>query len=152
MGSRGTDVAREASALVLLDDDFSTLDDDFSTIVKAIRLGRRIYDNLRKAMGFLLAVHIPIAGLSLLPLIFGWPPILAPVHIAFLELVIDPTASIVFEAEADERDVMRRRPRDVHAPLFSASSIGWSIVQGTCVLALTCAVMVEAIWRGLAEG
>ena len=111
MGGRGTDVAREASAMVLLDD-------DFGSIVRAVRLGRRIYDNLRKAMGFLLAVHVPIAGLSLLPIICGWPLIFTPVHIAFLELVIDPVASIVFEAETEERDVMRKRPRDPKGAAF----------------------------------
>ncbi|TJV75197.1 MAG: HAD family hydrolase, partial [Mesorhizobium sp.] len=82
MGGRGTDVAREASSIVLLDD-------DFGSIVKAIRLGRRIYDNLRKAMGFILAVHVPIAGLALLPLLFGLPILFGPIHIAFLEMVID---------------------------------------------------------------
>ncbi|HLI80738.1 MAG TPA: HAD-IC family P-type ATPase, partial [Candidatus Binataceae bacterium] len=91
MGGRGTDVAREASAIVLLDD-------NFSSIVRAIRLGRRIYDNIRKAMGFLLAVHVPIGGLALLPIIFGWPLVFAPLHIAFLELIVDPVSSIVFEA------------------------------------------------------
>ncbi len=111
MGGRGTDVAREAAALVLLDD-------DFSSIVKAVRLGRRIYDNLRKAMGFLLAVHVPIAGLSLLPILFGWPLILTPVHIVFLELIIDPIASIVFEAETEEHDLMRHPPRSPAQPLF----------------------------------
>ena len=95
MGGRGTDVAREAASLVLLDD-------DFGSIVRAVRLGRRIYDNLRKAMAYILAVHVPIAGLALLPLLFGWPLILLPVHIAFLELVIDPACSIVFEAEPEE--------------------------------------------------
>jgi Ca2+-transporting ATPase len=95
MGSRGTDVAREASALVLLDD-------DFGSIVHAVRLGRRIYDNLKKAMAFVFAVHVPIAGLSLIPLLFGWPIVFMPVHIAFLELVIDPARSIVFEAEPEE--------------------------------------------------
>ena len=144
MGGRGTDVAREASAIVLLDD-------DFGSIVKAVRLGRRIYDNLRKAMGYLLAVHVPIAGLSLLPIICGWPLIFTPVHIAFLELVIDPVASIVFEAETEERDVMRKRPRDPKAPLFSPAIIGWSIFQGAWVFLLTAAVFVEAIWRNLPE-
>src|SRR5271165_1650338 len=91
MGGRGTDVAREAAALVLLDD-------DFASIIEAIRLGRRIYDNLRKAMAYILAVHVPIAGLSLLPLVCGWPLIFMPVHIVFLEMVIDPVSSIVFEA------------------------------------------------------
>jgi Ca2+-transporting ATPase len=144
MGGRGTDVAREASAIVLLDD-------DFGSIVKAVRLGRRIYDNLRKAMGYLLAVHVPIAGLSLLPIICGWPLIFTPVHIAFLELVIDPVASIVFEAETEDRDVMRKRPREPKAPLFTPAIIGWSILQGAWVFLLTAAVFVEAIWRSLPE-
>jgi Ca2+-transporting ATPase len=100
MGGRGTDVAREASSIVLLDD-------DFGSIVKVIRLGRRIYDNLRKAMGFIFAVHVPIAGLALLPLLFGLAILFGPVHIAFLEMVIDPVCSLVFEAETEEDDVMR---------------------------------------------
>ena len=86
----------------------------------AIRLGRRIYDNLRKAMGFIFAVHVPIAGLALLPLLFGLPILLGPIHIAFLEMIIDPVCSLVFEAEAEEDDVMRRPPRDPEQPLFSA--------------------------------
>ncbi len=142
MGGRGTDVAREASAMVLLDD-------DFGSIVRAVRLGRRIYDNLRKAMDFLLAVHLPIAGLSLLPIVFGWPLILTPVHIAFLELVIDPVASIVFEAETEERDLMRRPPRDPQAPLFSAASLAWSLFQGLWVFVLTASLLIEALARHL---
>jgi P-type Ca2+ transporter type 2C len=142
MGGRGTDVAREASAIVLLDD-------DFSSIVRAIRLGRRIYDNLRKVMGYLVSVHIPIAGLSLLPIIRSWPLILAPIHIAFLELVIDPVASIVFEAETEEGDVMDKPPRPVQTPLFSGAMIGWSIVQGAWVFLLIGAVLSEAVARKL---
>ena len=129
MGGRGTDVAREASSLVLLDDDFATL-------VRAIRLGRRIYDNLRKAMRFVFAVHVPIAGLTLVPLMFGWPLLFTPMHIAFLEIVIDPVCSIAFEAEDEERDVMQRPPRDPGAPLFSLSMIARSLLQGTVVLTL----------------
>ena len=109
MGGRGTDVAREASSIVLLDD-------DFGSIVRTIRLGRRIYDNLRKAMAYIVAVHVPIAGLALLPLLFGLPLVLTPVHIAFLEMVIDPACSIVFEAEPDEDDLMRRPPRSAGEP------------------------------------
>ena len=127
MGGRGTDVAREASALVLLDD-------DFGSIVHAVRLGRRIYDNLKKAMAFVFAVHVPIAGLSLLPLLFGWPAVFMPVHIAFLELVIDPVCSIVFEAEPEEAGVMERPPRDPAAPLFSGGLLLWSVFQGAVVL------------------
>ena len=129
MGSRGTDVAREAADLVLLDD-------NFDAIARAVRLGRRIYDNLRKAMAFVLAVHVPIAGLSLLPLLLGWPVILGPVHIAFLELLIDPVCSVVFEAEDEEGDVMRRPPRDPAAPLFSPGLLAWSAAQGLVVLAV----------------
>ncbi|HEV2547454.1 MAG TPA: cation-translocating P-type ATPase [Stellaceae bacterium] len=144
MGGRGTDVAREAAAIVLLDD-------DFGSIVRTIRLGRRIYDNLRKAMGYILAVHVPIAGLSLLPLLFGWPLILTPVHIAFLEMVIDPVCSIVFEAEAEEADIMARPPRDPRSPLFSGSLVVWSLLQGGFVLTLVAAIYVIALQNGLVE-
>jgi Ca2+-transporting ATPase len=130
MGARGTDVAREASAIVLLDD-------DFGAIATAIRMGRRIYDNLRKAMGFIVAVHIPIAGLALLPLLTGMPLLLGPIHIAFLEMIIDPVCSIAFEAEAEERNVMQRPPRRPDAPLFSRWLVVWSVVQGALALIAT---------------
>jgi Ca2+-transporting ATPase len=129
MGGRGTDVAREASSIVLLDD-------DFASIVRAVRLGRRIYDNLRKAMGFILAVHVPIAGLALFPLLLGYPILLGPIHIAFLEMIIDPVCSLVFEAEGEEKDVMRRPPRDPEQPLFSGALIGWGLLQGLLAFAL----------------
>ena len=130
MGGRGTDVAREAASIVLLDD-------DFGSIVTAVRTGRRIYDNLRKAMGFIVAVHIPIAGLALLPLLTGMPLLLGPVHIALLEMIIDPVCSLVFEAEEDERDVMARPPRNPDTPLFSRALVGWSALQGSMALLLT---------------
>ena len=145
MGGRGTDVAREASALVLLDD-------DFGSIVAAVRLGRRIYDNLRKAMGFIFAVHVPIAGLALLPLAFGYPVLFGPMHIAFLEMVIDPVCALVFEAEVEEDDVMRHPPRSPDAPLFSGSLIGWSLLQGAGAFALVAAIFVVASGRGMPEG
>ena len=144
MGGRGTDVAREASSIVLLDD-------DFGSIVTAIRLGRRIYDNVRKAMGFIFAVHVPIAGLALLPLVFGLPIIFGPVHIAFLEMVIDPVCSLAFEAETDEEDVMRRNPRAPNEPLFSWVLIGWSVLQGGLALGFVGAVFVIALYRGMPE-
>ena len=144
MGGRGTDVAREAAAIVLLDD-------DFGSIVRTIRLGRRIYDNLRKAMGYIIAVHVPIAGLSLLPLIFDWPLILTPIHIAFLEMVIDPVCSLVFEAEGEEENVMRRPPRNPQSPLLPASLIAWNVLQGTLVLIVLATVMILAIHRGMPE-
>ncbi|EHH12723.1 ATPase [Mesorhizobium amorphae] len=144
MGGRGTDVAREASSIVLLDD-------DFGSIVKAIRLGRRIYDNLRKAMGFILAVHVPIAGLALLPLLFGLPILFGPIHIAFLEMVIDPVCSLVFEAETEEDDTMRRPPRDPEAALFSRSLIAWSVVQGLLAFALVAGIFLFALHWGMPE-
>jgi Ca2+-transporting ATPase len=144
MGGRGTDVAREASAIVLLDD-------DFGSIVKAIRLGRRIYDNLRKAMSFIFAVHVPIAGLALLPLLFGLPIIFGPIHIAFLEMVIDPVCSLVFEAETEEDDVMRRPPRSPDEPLFSGGLIVWSLLQGALAFALVAAIFVVAVRSGMPE-
>jgi P-type Ca2+ transporter type 2C len=142
MGGRGTDVAREASSLVLLDD-------DFGSIVTAVRLGRRIYDNLHKAIGFILAVHVPIAGLALLPLVLGLPVVLGPMHIAFLEMVIDPVCSLVFEAEVAEDDVMRRPPRPPEAPLFSPALITWSLAQGLSVLLLVGTIYLMALRRGL---
>ena len=144
MGGRGTDVAREASSIVLLDD-------DFASIVTAIRLGRRIYDNLRKAMGFIFAVHVPIAGLALMPLIFSLPIIFSPIHIAFLEMVIDPACSLGFEAETDERDIMRRPPRAPDTPLFSWPLIAWSVLQGALAFAVVALIYVTALHRGMPE-
>jgi Ca2+-transporting ATPase len=144
MGGRGTDVAREASSLVLLDD-------DFSSIVQTIRLGRRIYDNLRKAMAYIIAVHVPIAGLALLPLIAGLPLIFGPVHIAFLEMIIDPVCSMVFEAEPAEDDIMKRPPRASTSPLFSPALVAWSLLQGAIALIALAALYLMAIERDLPE-
>ncbi|MEI6915957.1 MAG: cation-translocating P-type ATPase, partial [Armatimonadota bacterium] len=130
MGGRGTDVAREAAGLVLLDD-------DFSSIVAAIRLGRRIFDNLRKAMAYIFAVHVPIAGLSLFPVTVGWPLILLPMHIVFMELIIDPACSTVFEAESGEANVMKRPPRDPKESIFDRQAVILSMLQGLAVL-ITC--------------
>jgi Ca2+-transporting ATPase len=144
MGERGTDVARESADLVLLDD-------DFSSIVEAVRLGRRIFDNLRKAVGYILAVHVPIAGISLLPVLLGWPLALLPLHIVFLELIIDPACSLVFEAEPEEPDVMRRPPRDPREPLVSRRMFVSALLQGGGVLAATAAVFGSALWLGRGE-
>lgn len=144
MGGRGTDVAREASSIVLLDD-------DFTSVVSAIRLGRRIYDNLRKAMGFIIAVHVPIAGLALLPLLFGLPILFGPIHIAFLEMVIDPVCTLVFEAEEDEEDLMRRPARDPRAPLFSRPLLIWSCLQGLATLLITAITLIGAWFAGMPD-
>jgi Ca2+-transporting ATPase len=137
MGERGTDVAREASALVLLDD-------DFSSIVRAVRLGRRIFANIKKAMTYILAIHVPIAGMSLVPVLLKWPLILMPVHIVFLELIIDPACSVVFEAEPEERDAMTRAPRDPKQPLFDRRTLGLSLLQGLSVLVIILALFIAA--------
>jgi Ca2+-transporting ATPase len=144
MGGRGTDVAREASAIVLLDD-------DFRSIVKTIRLGRRIYDNLRKAIEYIVAVHIPIAGLALLPLLLGMPLMLTPIHIAFLEMIIDPACSMVFEAEGEEANVMRRPPRDPKSPLLLRRRIFWALLQGLIALAILAGVLISASRMGMVE-
>lgn len=136
MGGRGTDVAREAASLVLMDD-------NFATIVSAVRLGRRIFDNMRKSMSYILAVHIPIAGMALLPVLFGLPAMLYPLHIVFLELIIDPACSLVFENEPAEADAMTRPPRDPGAPLFGGAPLWLAFLQGIGVLAV---VMGGYVW------
>ena len=144
MGGRGTDVAREASALVLLDD-------DFGSIVQAVRLGRRIYDNLVKAVGFIFAVHLPIAGLAIVPLLFGLPVILGPIHIAFLEMVIDPVCTLVFESEDEEKDIMDRPPRDPNERLFSAGLVSWSVTQGLIALLAVAAILFWGAYKQMPE-
>jgi Ca2+-transporting ATPase len=134
MGQRGTDVAREAAALVLTDDDFSSM-------VGSVRMGRRIFDNLRKAMAYILAVHVPIALISMLPVLLRMPLVLMPIHIAFLELIIDPACSIVFEAEHEEGDLMDRPPRPVTTRMFSTGMVATALFQGFVVF-----VAVAAVW------
>lgn len=143
MGERGTDVAREAADLVLLND-------DFSSIVGAVRSGRRIFDNLKKAMAYILAVHVPIAGLSLIPVLLGWPLVLFPVHVVFLELIIDPACSVVFETEAPEAKIMDRPPRNAREPLFGRRVLIISLLQGAVVLLTTMLVYFFALRLGLA--
>ncbi len=145
MGGRGTDVAREAAALVLLED-------DFSSIVQAVRLGRRIFDNLKKVIAYLLAIHVAIAGMALFPVLAGWPLLLLPIQIVFLELIIDPASSIAFEAEPEEEDLMRRPPRKSKEPLLSRRILVLSILQGTGVLAVVLAVFIAMLGRGGPEG
>ncbi|MGZ9014214.1 MAG: cation-translocating P-type ATPase, partial [Burkholderiales bacterium] len=140
MGARGTDVARESAALVLLDD-------DFTSIVAAVRLGRRIFDNLRKAIAFVMAAHVPIVGMSLIPVAMGWPLLLLPVHILFLQLIIDPACSVVFEAEPEEADVMRRAPRPPDASLFDRGTVVFGLLQGGGILAIVFAVFAITLYR-----
>ncbi len=141
MGERGTDVAREASAIVLLND-------DFASIVAAVRLGRRIFDNLKKAMAYIISVHVPIAGIALIPVLLGWPIVLYPVHILFLELIIDPACSIVFEQEEEEANAMQRPPRDSGEPLFGKRILLLSVMQGLFSLGVITGVYKIALMLG----
>jgi len=144
MGERGTDVARESSGIVLLKD-------DFSSIVEAVRLGRRIFDNLKKAIAYIISVHVPIAGSALIPVLLGWPIILYPVHIVFLELIIDPACSVVFEAEPAEVNIMKRKPRDPRESLFGKKMLFLSFLQGIFSLLVVLAVYKIAYRHGETE-
>ncbi len=144
MGERGTDVARESSSLVLLDD-------DFTSIVAAVKMGRRVFDNLKKAMAYIISVHVPIAGISLLPIIVGWPVVLYPVHVVFLELIIDPACSIIFEAEEAEDNIMERKPRDPSEPLFGKRMFMLSLLQGACSLLAVAGIFAYSLKSGGGE-
>jgi Ca2+-transporting ATPase len=144
MGGRGTDVAREAAALVLLDD-------DFTSIVGAVRVGRRIYGNITKAMSYVLGVHVPIAGVSMIPVLLGGPLMLMPLHIILLELIIDPACSVAFEREPAESDVMLRPPRNPRQRLFTPLFVVRSLTQGAGAMAATVAVYLGGFRNGLSE-
>jgi Ca2+-transporting ATPase len=146
MGGKGTDVAREASSLVLLDD-------NFFSIVSAIRSGRKIYDNLQKAMSYIIAIHVPIIGIALLPAFFpSLPLLLMPIHIVFLELIIDPVCSIAFESEQEELGIMQRPPRIANELFFGWSKMVFSLTQGLILLAMVFAVYFRSLHEGHQEG
>jgi P-type Ca2+ transporter type 2C len=144
MGQRGTDVAREASDLILLDD-------RFASIVAGIRLGRRVFTNLRRAMTYITAIHVPVAGLALLPILLGLPPMLLPMHLVLLELLIDPLCSLVFEGEPSEEDAMRRPPRPADEPLFGFREMLVAGLQGAVLLATVLALYAWLIDRGMPD-
>ncbi len=129
MGERGTDVAREAAAIVLLND-------SFASIVAAIRQGRNIYNNITKATRFVFAVHLPIIVLTLIPALLHWPVILQPVHIVLLQLLIDPACAIVFEAETASANIMRCPPRHLNSSPFTTKHIGFAMAQGSGIALL----------------
>ncbi len=128
MGRKGTDVAREAADLVLLDD-------SFASIIGGVRLGRRIFANLRHALTYIVAIHVPIAGVALAPLLLGYPPLLFPMHVVLMELAIDPICALVFEAEPSDADVMKQKPRPASEPLFGPRQIWLGVLQGLVILA-----------------
>jgi Ca2+-transporting ATPase len=141
MGGRGTDVAREAASIVLQDD-------NFVSIVRAIRLGRAIYDNIARALRYVVAVHVPVTGMALLPLLAGGPIVFWPIHIVFLELVIDPACAMVFEREPARADIMRRPPRDPGQRMFGARLLTLGILDGAASLAAAMLVYLFAWKRG----
>ncbi|MDD1676317.1 MAG: cation-translocating P-type ATPase [Methanomicrobiales archaeon] len=144
MGERGTDVAREASSLVLLDD-------NFASIVAGVRMGRRIYANLKKAMSYIISVHVPIAGLSLIPVLFGWPLILLPIQIVFLELIIDPACSVVFEAEQEESDIMQQPPRKPSDHILDRPTSAIALTQGFVTFGIVLAIYLYGMLQGLSD-
>jgi Ca2+-transporting ATPase len=123
MGQRGTEVAKEAADMILMDD-------NFTTIVKSVKDGRRVYDNIRKAMVYILIIHIPIAAMAMFAPLFNLPPLLLPMHIMLLELIIDPTCSIVFEGEPAEANIMENHPRPPQEPLLTRSLTIKVVLQG----------------------
>jgi Ca2+-transporting ATPase len=142
MGRRGTDVAREAAALVLLED-------DFTSIVATVRLGRRIHDNIRNAMRYLVAVHVPLAGMAFVPLLAGWPLFVLPVHVVFLEFVIDPACTIVFEAERGDPQIMERPPRAASERLFGTNALALGLALGASVFVVVALTYGWALAAGL---
>lgn len=144
MGKRGTDVAREAADIILLDD-------SFASIIAGIRMGRRIFDNLRRALTFIAAIHVPIAGMALLPLVLGLPPLLFPMHVVLLELMIDPLCSLGFERETDGGRAMNRPPRPIGEKLFGHRQILIAGIQGSVILAGSIAVYWWSVASGLHE-
>ncbi|NBQ52120.1 MAG: cation-translocating P-type ATPase [Proteobacteria bacterium] len=144
MGMRGTDVARESASLVLLDD-------DFASIVSAIKAGRLVYENLQHAMAYLLAIHIPIAALSVIPAFFELPMIMMPVHVAFLHLIIEPACSIVFEGVPAAKNLMLRPPRALDQKLFSSDLLRKTIWSGAKVFVAILAIIYLALLDGQNE-
>lgn len=146
MGQRGTELARSAASLVLLRDNLADM-------AVAVEMGRRIYDNLRKAIRYIISIHLPIILVVLLPLLLGWPypHILLPLHVIFLELVMDPMAAVGFENEPAEPNLMRKPPRKKNAALFSGKELTLSLLQGTAIGLAVMMVFRMALQQGMPE-
>jgi Ca2+-transporting ATPase len=146
MGKKGTEIAKEAASLILFDDDFSKM-------IDAIAMGRRIYTNLKKAIQYIISIHIPIILTVFIPLALGWmyPNILSPVHIIFLELIMGPTCSIIFENEPMEENTMQNKPRPFTASFFNWNELTISIIQGLVITAGSLLIYQYAVSQGLNE-
>lgn len=141
MGERGTDVAREAASIVLLDD-------NFSSIVAAIKVGRRTYRNLQEAFSYLLAIHIPITTISIIPVFFKLPLMLLPLHVAFLHLIIEPVCTIFFEAHPEGPDLMKNPPRKMDDPILGKYKVLISIAQGAWITIVVMGIFIISMKRG----
>ena len=146
MGKKGTEIAKRAASLILVDDDLSKM-------VDAVAMGRRIYTNLKKAIRYIISIHIPIILTVFLPLVFGWiyPNILSPVHIIFLELIMGPTCSIIFENEPMEKNTLSQKPRSLTASFFNWKELATSVIQGLVITAGTLFVYQYAVLQGFNE-
>jgi Ca2+-transporting ATPase len=146
MGKRGTEIAKGAASMILLDDNLEHM-------VTAIELGRKIYNNLRKAIRYVISIHVPIVLVVLLPLVFGWTYLhmLAPIHVIFMELIMDPTCAIAFENEPGEPGLLENPPRAADAPLFTGNELGFSILQGLVITAGILVLYHYAVAQGASE-
>ena len=146
MGKKGTEIAKQAASLILLDDDLSKM-------VDAVAMGRRIYTNLKKAIQYIISIHIPIILTVFIPLALGWiyPNILSPVHIIFLELIMGPTCSIIFENEPMEKNTMIQKPRPFVTSFFKWSELMTSIIQGLAITVGTLLIYQYSVYIGLDE-
>lgn len=146
MGKKGTEIAKQAASLILLEDDLSKMAD-------AVAMGRRIYSNLKKAIQYIISIHIPIILTVFLPLALGWvyPNIFTPVHIIFLELIMGPTCSIIYENEPMEKNTMLQKPRPISTTFFNSKELTTSIIQGLLITAGTLTAYQYAVHRGYDE-
>ncbi|HJY23394.1 MAG TPA: cation-translocating P-type ATPase, partial [Hanamia sp.] len=146
MGKRGSEIAKEASSLILTDDDFGKM-------VDAVAMGRKIYTNLKKAIQYIISIHIPIILTVVLPLVLGWmyPTIFTPVHVIFLELIMGPTCSIVYENEPLEKNSMLQKPRPITNTFFNLKELSLSIFQGLAITAGTLFMYQLAVQKGYSE-
>ncbi len=146
MGKRGTEIAKEVSSLILSDDDLAKM-------VDAIAMGRKIYSNLKKAIQYIISIHIPIILIVFIPLVLGWiyPSIFSPVHIIFLELIMGPTCSIIYENEPMEKNSMLQKPRHLTTTFFNIQELSISIVQGLMITAGMLFAYQLAVHRGYDE-
>lgn len=146
MGKKGTAIAKEAASLILVDDDLSKM-------VDAIAMGRKIYTNLKKAIQYIISIHIPIILTVFIPLALGWvyPNIFSPIHVIFLELIMGPTCSMIYENEPMEKNSMWLKPRTLTDTFFNVKELGTSIIQGLAITVGTLLAYQYGLWLGVNE-